>query len=780
MPHILVKKSFYDSGWSSVDNPYGPGGYAYDGPPIPEPEPKPRGPSEQLTLPYFDPQLDYRTGWKGVEPVTAIRYMGDYEAGTPVEQDDMNVHFEHGGAGGLMPRRSPNVDFKAPTVDAPHGAPAPAGWKNRPPTDKDADHGYPDDGGWLYRDPDNGQHYWYKNGTKHFMDVDMGTMGSWWSRPTMEDLYNATGQEQSPTKLVMIRGDPKRWGRAHTRDSDEQQIENVAEMFLEHDKKIPKSHLVEVPLGRDEMGRRLNHRHAAQDMGLPSSGRNPWAIDPENRASRWSSTEPIQWEPPRKAGEKRKQTVEEKINQQLRDLGWDEADLKGHPMEIAFQLLKARTKMNSEHRLPDNEYSPKALKDFLQSGALDGEQLMPVRTDPHFHDQMVSRGLLDWRKHRGRNQQIVSGEGNTFMPKGGFAGMHPHEYINSLASVFMHRHGISHPSQLPGGRIGLHFADRGEDTFTDRTKMHTNIGTQIIGGYTAMLEQDRFNPDGMALVTLYDEADKWHAKMGNRMEGRTYSLFDDEPHMGQKFNSPPLGDPLYEMGGREEEVKQVNTHEIPAQAKEWFDNHFQTDEHLHNGKPMFKLTKPRGESGYRLDWNGGKLQSGWNNQMPHYASVIGHAANTLYQDASLGMEPDAAHGLATDMFNTWSDIHNQQGARAFDFNNAYSQLPEGTPGIDYDMLKGDVMSMVFRLLKERKSPEAWANKRRYDSEYQKTPKRVKYREQLNAERRRRGIYGKGGKDVSHTQGGKLTLENPSTNRARHFKGKGTLRRVKVR
>ena len=130
MPHILVKKSFYDSGWSSVDNPYGPGGYAYDGPPIPEPEPKPKGPSEQLTLPYFDPQLDYRTGWEGVEPVTAIRYMGDYEAGTPVEQDDMNVHFEHGGAGGLMPRRSPNADFKAPTVDAPHGAPAPAGWKN--------------------------------------------------------------------------------------------------------------------------------------------------------------------------------------------------------------------------------------------------------------------------------------------------------------------------------------------------------------------------------------------------------------------------------------------------------------------------------------------------------------------------------------------------------------------------------------------------------------------------------------------------------------------------
>ena len=94
--------------------------------------------------------------------------------------------------------------------------------------------------------------------------------------------------------------------------------------------------------------------------------------------------------------------------------------------------------------------------------------------------------------------------------------------------------------------------------------------------------------------------------------------------------------------------------------------------------------------------------------------------------------------------------------------------------------KGEPMDIAFQLLKDRKSPEAWANKRRYDSQYEKNPKRVKYREQLNTERRRRGIYGKGGSDVSHTQGGKLTLEKPSSNRARHFKGKGTLRRVKVK
>ena len=100
--------------------------------------------------------------------------------------------------------------------------------------------------------------------------------------------------------------------------------------------------------------------------------------------------------------------------------------------------------------------------------------------------------------------------------------------------------------------------------------------------------------------------------------------------------------------------------------------------------------------------------------------------------------------------------------------------------LQWRKLAGEPMEIAFQLLKERKSPEAWARKRAYDSQYEKTPKRVKYREQLNAERRKRGIYGKGGKDVSHTQGGKLTLESAHANRARHFKNRGTLRRVKVR
>lgn len=88
------------------------------------------------------------------------------------------------------------------------------------------------------------------------------------------------------------------------------------------------------------------------------------------------------------------------------------------------------------------------------------------------------------------------------------------------------------------------------------------------------------------------------------------------------------------------------------------------------------------------------------------------------------------------------------------------------------------MDLAFRLLKERKSPEAMRHKLEYDKEYESSPERVKYRVELNRERRRRGIMGSHNhKDVSHTQGGRLTLENEHDNRARHFKNRGTLRQI---
>ena len=79
------------------------------------------------------------------------------------------------------------------------------------------------------------------------------------------------------------------------------------------------------------------------------------------------------------------------------------------------------------------------------------------------------------------------------------------------------------------------------------------------------------------------------------------------------------------------------------------------------------------------------------------------------------------------------------------------------------------------ILKNPVSPEAKRHKLEYDKEYESTPERVKYRSELRRERRRRGIDGKGGPDMSHTKDRTLVAEDPHTNRARHFKERGTLK-----
>lgn len=65
----------------------------------------------------------------------------------------------------------------------------------------------------------------------------------------------------------------------------------------------------------------------------------------------------------------------------------------------------------------------------------------------------------------------------------------------------------------------------------------------------------------------------------------------------------------------------------------------------------------------------------------------------------------------------------------------------------------------------------------YDKEYQKG--KVAYRQELNAEARKRGIYGKRaskGVDLSHKKDGKMVLEKKSKNRARNsHNGKSSLK-----
>ena len=112
------------------------------------------------------------------------------------------------------------------------------------------------------------------------------------------------------------------------------------------------------------------------------------------------------------------------------------------------------------------------------------------------------------------------------------------------------------------------------------------------------------------------------------------------------------------------------------------------------------------------------------------------------------------------------------------YEEILEQCQSGMNEADQMKYASEPMDIALQLLKERVSPEAKRHKLEYDKKYESTPERVKYREELNRERRRRGIYGSHDhKDISHTEGGKLTLEGEHENRARHFKDKGTLREL---
>jgi len=158
----------------------------------------------------------------------------------------------------------------------------------------------------------------------------------------------------------------------------------------------------------------------------------------------------------------------------------------------------------------------------------------------------------------------------------------------------------------------------------------------------------------------------------------------------------------------------------------------------------------------------------------------------MYGDFPELSQQDIDDSIWEMMFDAWQDSQlempggidfdlggNRKSGQPRDPTRAYAVHPN-----HWKKLASEPMNIAFQLLKERVSPEAKRHKLEYDKKYESTPERVKYREELNRERRRRGIYGSHDhKDISHTEGGKLTLEGEHENRARHFKDKGTLREL---
>lgn len=67
----------------------------------------------------------------------------------------------------------------------------------------------------------------------------------------------------------------------------------------------------------------------------------------------------------------------------------------------------------------------------------------------------------------------------------------------------------------------------------------------------------------------------------------------------------------------------------------------------------------------------------------------------------------------------------------------------------------------------RENKDAREKKKQTDKKVNARPSQKAKRAELARERRKRGMMGKGGKDLSHTKDGRLVKENASKNRARN-------------
>lgn len=194
----------------------------------------------------------------------------------------------------------------------------------------------------------------------------------------------------------------------------------------------------------------------------------------------------------------------------------------------------------------------------------------------------------------------------------------------------------------------------------------------------------------------------------------------------------------------------------------------------------------KGAKGRALWWDdytrGKNVTPGFNTRM-NLINDEYNAGNISRDDKMLMMKLIIEHaldiGIGKDELNPnyytaktyLNSIHGDE-----DYAEAFMSIKKGKKmELKYRLLKHDIMTLK-NILKERKTPEAMRHKREYDTKYESSPERIKYREELNRERHRRGMYGDHShRDISHTAGGKLTVEGEHENRQRHFKDKGTLR-----
>jgi len=133
-------------------------------------------------------------------------------------------------------------------------------------------------------------------------------------------------------------------------------------------------------------------------------------------------------------------------------------------------------------------------------------------------------------------------------------------------------------------------------------------------------------------------------------------------------------------------------------------------------------------------------------------------------------------GAALPQGSNINDVQQQQEGFPDDQARWDRQRPS-YEAMSQQKLTGEPMNIAMRLLKHAETPAAKKHKKEYDTKYESTPERREYRRKLSEERRKHGLMGHGGPDMSHTTGGKIVVEDMHANRARHFKERGTLKKM---
>ena len=166
------------------------------------------------------------------------------------------------------------------------------------------------------------------------------------------------------------------------------------------------------------------------------------------------------------------------------------------------------------------------------------------------------------------------------------------------------------------------------------------------------------------------------------------------------------------------------------------------------------------------------------------ASLTEKAGNVINQEASSRVAAEAGQAL-----QVFEQLKSTAGPISTALNRAADRVEAGEPESEVRKeLESDVFAAVeFELeavgLRPRKSafdradgdsadyyrnnPEAREKKNALQRKINRRPERKKYRARLWTERRRRGMAGQGGPDLSHTEDDRLIKEDPKANRARN-------------